>query len=320
VSVRANCLSKELINNNWIMCRVDLSAIAEKVIGMPPTPRISDIESAFEGLHDRIQMLDDAQQRMRTDLADEYIMIQDEVDHCISEGSADILSSHRDATAQIVGIIEAKDTAWKDVVSTMRSRLENIEETQSRSLAFCEALCHQQEGLDRIEQLLKNNEQLETSMQGLYADLAALASKPKDSRLFTMTQAAGAVANVAVGVAMFVTLAMKTVGGSRNEASQEFPSYPFELSWRHPQLEQKRNWDSAWRLKTPDRVLMMLEFLTEERSPSVRSPLGALKNYFLPGEGIHVDVLATDASLYLCQCVSIWPKTDMVCSLHIIVY
>lgn len=299
---------------------------------MPPTPKISDIETAFSGLHDRIHMLEEVQERMRANLSDESAIIRDEMRHCISETSANILSSHCDATAQIVSIIEDRDAAWDRSLSIMRRHLENIEETQSRTQKFYKELRNQQLALDTVELLLMNNDNLANSVKELHSELAALASTPPKTTLLDMVQTAGDVTNVAITVGIFIAVAMQTIDRVRKRADHQepthgyshgisdmiqfdyfynLPSYPFELAWKSREQDQGIRWDPAaraWGVVVPDQILMMLDVTFGQKPAS-----GITKNYFLPEEGIHADVLGADASLYLGQRVWLGFKSNMVC-------
>lgn len=214
-------LLKLRVNNNCLWCSVDLSAVADKVIGMPPTPRIDDIEAAFQGLHDRIRMLEDVQERMKEDLAAEGAIIRDEMSRCTSDSSVRILSSHYDAMAQIISLIEEKDLAWKDSLSTMRQHLEHIEETQSRTQRFYEELHSQQQGLDRIEELLEHNDHLASKVNDVHEKLAALTFMPPKTALLDMTQTVCAVANVAGGASTFIAMVLEMTGGVRRWGGQQ---------------------------------------------------------------------------------------------------
>ncbi|KAE8450474.1 hypothetical protein EG329_006204 [Mollisiaceae sp. DMI_Dod_QoI] len=311
--------------------RYDLSAIAEKVTHMPPMPRISDIETAFQGIHDRIHLLQDVQQRVKADLAREHLMIKDEVEQCISAASANILESHREATTEVLNIIEAKDTAWMVALSTMQRHLEDIGETQSRTQRFYTVLRSQQQELDKIKNLLEANDELEGSVKDLHQELSTLTLKSRESNLLEMTQAVGAVANLAAGLAnMFlVTTVMKMLGGVQNNfcaftssknlahmnfshghgvsrTFQELPRYPFEQGWEWRGWTIGRDAALSSSLETPHQVMIMLRHLFDEGIAQ-----GQMKNYFLPAEGIHPDVLRTDAPLYLLQHVTISGKVNM---------
>jgi hypothetical protein len=92
---------------------------------------------------------------------------------------------------------------------------------------------------------------------------------------------------------------------------QELPSYPFELVREYRKQDQGIRWDPvarAWGVVIPDQILMMLDVIFSEKPAS-----GTTKNYFLPEEGIHADVLGADASLYLGQRVWLGFKSNMVC-------
>lgn len=318
-------------NNSCLWCSVDLSAVADKVIAMPPTPRINDIEAAFQGLHDRIRMLEDVQERMKEDLTAEGAIIRDEMSRCTSDSSVRILSSHYDATAQIVSVIEEKDVAWKDSLSTMRQHLQNIEETHSRTQRFYEELHSQQQGLDRIEELLEHNDHLASKVNDVHEKLAALTFAPPKTALLDMTQTACAVANVAVGAGAFIAMVLNMTGGvrkwggqqpaqgychdSRNitwsKSLQALPSYPYELRWKDRPGEVCLKWESVmfpWALVIPDHVLWILNIMSPGNPDS-----GDVKSFFLPAEGIHVDVLGADTHLYLGQRVWLGLATKMVC-------
>lgn len=307
---------------------------------MPPTPRIRDLDNAFQGVHDRIQMLQDIQARLKADLTDEHVMIKDELSHCISETSTKILESHRDATAQVISIIDAKDTSWKEAISTMREHLYNIGEEQLRTQRFQSELRAQQRKLSEIRKLLDKVEPFESSVKDLHRELAALASKSHGSTLLEMAQAVGVAGTLIAGLGnlLLINKISKMISGVRedfhafkssnelthllntsqsqciakddpqSETLQELPSYPFELSsdWKY------RGWAGSpvhsGGLEIPDQIMKMFNHLF-----ILNSPQDEVSNYFLPSDSIHHDVLRTDASLYLAQPALIWPKVNMVC-------
>ncbi len=276
-------------------------------------------------------MLEDVQVRMNEDLTAEAAIIRDEMSRCTSDSSVRTLSSHQDAMAQIISVIEEKDVAWKDSLSTMRQHLEHIEDTQSRTQRFYEELHVQQQGLDRIEELLVHNDHLASKMDDVHEKLAALTFTPPKTALLDMTQTACAVANVAVGAGAFIAMVLRTTGGVRKWGGQQpahgychdikdlawskslqgLPNYPYELRWKDRPREGSLKWDpamSAWGLVIPDQVLSILDIMSRGNPDS-----GLVKNYFLPAEGIHVDVLGADAHLYLGQRVWLGLASNMVC-------
>lgn len=319
---------------------VDLSTIAAKVTNMPPTPRIRDLDNAFQGVHDRIQMLQDIQARLKADLTDEHAMIKDEWSHCISETSTKILESHRDATAQVISVIDAKDTAWKEAISTMWEHLYNIGEEQLRTQRFHDELRAQQSKLSKIRELLNKIEPFESSVKDLHQELAGLTSKSQGSTLLEMTQAMGAVGSLIAGLGnMFLICKVSNIlggvredfrafkssnelthllsssqsqciakGDRQSETLQDLPDYPFELSsdWKYQGRAGSPVRNGG--LEIPDQIMRMFDYFLISNTPQ-----GEVRNYFLPSEGIHPDVLRTDASLYLAQPALIWPKVNMVC-------
>jgi hypothetical protein len=285
-------------------------------------------------------LLQDIQERVEADLAIEHMMIKDELEQCISAASASILRSHRDATAEVISIIELKDTAWMEALCTMRRRLENVGETQLRTEEFYDKLHYQQQELDKMERLLEKNEKLEASVKDLHQELAALAAKSREPTLLEMTQAAGTAGNLAAGIGnmLLITTAMKMLGevlkdfcsftsskdlahlryphGLCNDkeylklprAFQVLPSYPFETLWDCRQWVTRRDPLHSGSLEIPNQIIMILHHLIDEGSAQ-----GRINSYFLPADGIHHDVLITDAPLYLVQPVAIWAKINMVC-------
>jgi hypothetical protein len=226
-------------------------------------------------------MLEDVQERMKEDLTAEGAIIRDEMSRCTSDSSVRILSSHYDAMAQIVSLIEEKDLAWKDSLSTMRQHLEHIEETQSRTQRFYEELHSQQQGLDRIEELLEHNDHLASKVNDVHEKLAALTFTPPKTALLDMAQTACAVANVAGGAGAFIAMVLKITGDAHKLGSQQpaqrychdttnitwskslqtLPSYPYELRLKERPREGCLKWDSvmsAWALVIPNQVLLIL--------------------------------------------------------------
>lgn len=65
---------------------------------------------------------------------------------------------------------------------------------------------------------------------------------------------------------------------------------------------------SAWALDIPNQVLWILDIMSPGNLDS-----DDVKDYFLPAEGIHVDVLGADAHLYLGQRVWLGLASNMVC-------
>jgi hypothetical protein len=295
---------------------------------MPSIRQANDVETAVRSLDNRIDTLAAIQSRLEADLAAERVMVKNEFEHCVSESSVKIIQSHLDATARVINLIEESGSIFKKQLSTIKGLLEGV---PRRSQSFPDVLEQRLRKLDDIVELVERNGRLEQALGVLHGEISASYSKPRQHTIFEMIHAAGTAAGITVGIANLVisrgrsrmarnfpyTISTGSVSGdvAASNGSQDMlpglASYSFELCGHrsHTDLQQQlhANGSHSEASHLHHRLSAMLYYLNNRNMFP-----GGKRNFFLPAQGIHPDVLSTDGPLYLGHYISICPKTNMV--------
>lgn len=184
----------------------DISVIATKVTNLSNTPKVQDLEAAFQGLDNQIKYLTDIYANLERDLGAEVTMVREELERCVSEASAGVMRSHLTATERVVKIMDAKDATTTEAISQMKNRLEDLDKSQSRTQRFHRTVREELGKLEAVENLNKTMAELEKQLREVAQELSAWSSKQRSVTVWDVAQAAGVAIGVITGVANLITL------------------------------------------------------------------------------------------------------------------